>query len=241
MNKTDINKILTETVYTFQPEYSKLHIDPELIRVAIGYPRNHNDKHIDEMIDEVTRVSKQKLEVKSGYKIYNDIEIYPDRTGMKIGGKEFHTKKIITVQMRKAESVALFLCTIGPQMEHWSKELIKEGQLLKGYIVDAIASESVEQAVEQTHNHLEQQMREMGLGITNRFSPGYCKWPVSDQHVLFSLLPPGFCGITLTESSLMLPIKSVSGFIGIGPDAKRQDYACKICDDTTCFRKKFVS
>ncbi len=238
---TEKKLTLTEQVYTYQPDYSDLAIDPEIIRVAIGYPQNHNDNHIDEIIEKVIRISKEKLEIKSGYKIYNDIEIYPDRTGMKIDGKEFHTQKIITSQLRKAESVALFLCTIGPQMENWSNRLIKEGDFLKGYIVDAIASESVEQAMEQTHNHLEQHMLKEGLGITNRFSPGYCKWPVSDQHVLFSLLPPGFCGITLTETSLMIPIKSVSGFIGIGRDAKRNDYACKICDDTTCFRKKNVS
>ncbi len=238
---TDIKKTIIEQVYTFQPDNLEAVVHPEIIRIAIGYPRNHNDNNIDKMIDDVIRLSKEKINIHSGYKIFNNIEIYPDRTGMKIGGKEFRTQKIITSQMRKAESVALFLCTIGPQMENWSQELIQEGELLRGYIVDAVASESVEKAMDLTHDHLERQMRRDGLGITNRFSPGYCRWPVSDQHKLFSLLPPGFCGITLTESSLMVPVKSVSGFIGIGPEAKRQDYACKICDDTTCFRKRTKS
>jgi len=237
---TDKKMITAEQVYTFQPDYRKLHIDPEIIRLAIGYPQNHIDEHIDDIIQQVILDSTDKMDIQSGYKIYNNVEIYPDRTGMKIGGKEFQTHKIITSQMRKAKSVALFLCTIGPQMENWSKELIKEGEFLKGYMVDAIASESVEQAMEQTHNHLEQHMRKEGLGITNRFSPGYCKWPVADQHKFFSLLPAGFCGITLTDTSLMIPIKSVSGIIGIGPEAKRLDYACKICDDTSCYRKKIV-
>ncbi|MBN2411736.1 methionine synthase [candidate division KSB1 bacterium] len=238
---TNKNKTLIDRVYTFNPDNSELVVAPEIIRMNIGYPRNHNDNHIDEMIDKVIRLSKEKIDIQSGFKIYDNIEIYPNRTGMEIGGKEFQTQKIITSQMRKAESAALFLCTIGPQMENWSQELIQEGELLRGYIVDAVASESVEKAMDLTHDYLEQLMRQEGLGITNRFSPGYCRWPVSDQHILFSLLPPGFCGITLTESSLMVPVKSVSGFIGIGPDAKRQDYACNICDDTTCFRKKIKS
>ncbi|MCK7538940.1 MAG: hypothetical protein MZV63_52410 [Marinilabiliales bacterium] len=47
--------------------------------------------------------------------------------------------------------------------------------------------------------------------ITNRFSPGYCGWDVAEQHKLFSFFKDNFCGITLTESALMNPVKSVSG------------------------------
>jgi hypothetical protein len=46
------------------------------------------------------------------------------------------------------------------------------------------------------------------------------------------------CGVTLTDSSLMLPIKSVSGVIGVGPDVKKMDYTCGLCSFADCFRRK---
>ncbi|MCK7517168.1 MAG: hypothetical protein MZV64_05325 [Ignavibacteriales bacterium] len=41
--------------------------------------------------------------------------------------------------------------------------------------------------------------RESGLKTTNRFSPGYCGWHVSEQHNLFRLVPDNYCGITLND------------------------------------------
>ena len=88
-------------------------------------------------------------------------------------------------------------------------------------------------------NDLEEQMSKEGKKITNRFSPGYCGWNVSEQHKLFSLLPGNFCGIRLTESALMDPVKSVSGIIGIGPDVRRMPYTCSLCDMKNCiYRRK---
>jgi len=76
-------------------------------------------------------------------------------------------------------------------------------------------------------------MAQTGLKITNRYSPGYCGWVTSEQHKLFALLPKDICSIRLTESSLMLPIKSVSGFIGIGPNVRFNPYTCQLCEAPT--------
>ena len=96
------------------------------------------------------------------------------------------------------------------------RNYLTEGDAALSYLVDTVASVTEEQATDVLHDHIEKQMQMQGLKITNRYSPGYCDWSVSEQHLLFSFLPANFCGITLTESSLMVPIKSVSGIIGIG-------------------------
>jgi hypothetical protein len=64
---------------------------------------------------------------------------------------------------------------------------------------------------------------------------------VKDQFKLFSLLPENFCGIRLTDSALMIPIKSVSGIIGIGENVERKNYPCEICNMKDCYRKKLVN
>ena len=83
-------------------------------------------------------------------------------------------------------------------------------------------------------DELEAVMKEAGFSITNRYSPGSCGWPVSDQQLLFSLFPDKYCGISLSDSSLMDPLKSVSGIIGIGRNVKKTAYTCDICDIENC-------
>ena len=74
--------------------------------------------------------------------------------------------------------------------------------------------------------------------ITNRYSPGYCGWQVAEQHKLFQLIPDNYCGIRLTESALMDPVKSVSGIIGIGENVKINPYTCRMCDMPDCVYRK---
>jgi cobalamin-dependent methionine synthase I len=119
-------------------------------------------------------------------------------------------------------------------METWAKNLSNEGDGALSYLVDTVASVTEEQAVDVLHDHIEKQMKIQGLKTTNRYSPGYCDWSVSEQHLLFSFFPVNFCGITLTESALMVPIKSVSGIIGVGTSVKRVDYTCDTCGMKDC-------
>ena len=111
---------------------------------------------------------------------------------------------------------------------------MKEGDLLRGYVYDVIGSEVVEGAADRIQEVLKRTEGAKGKNISNRFSPGYCGWDVADQHKLFSFFKDNFCGITLTESALMNPIKSVSGLIGIGRDVKYSPYQCHLCDSKNC-------
>ena len=70
---------------------------------------------------------------------------------------------------------------------------------------------------------------------TNRYSPGYCGWNVSEQKNIFQLIPEKFCGIELTDSCVMVPMKSVSGIIGIGKEVRYNPYTCNLCKMENCF------
>jgi cobalamin-dependent methionine synthase I len=144
------------------------------------------------------------------------------------------SSQIVVSQFRKSEKAVLFVCTIGSGMETWAQKISSEGDPTLSYLVDTVASVTVEQATDVLHDHIGKHMMALGLKITNRYSPGYCDWLVSEQHLLFSFLPAHFCGITLTESALMIPIKSVSGIVGAGTAVKRVDYMCDTCGMKDC-------
>jgi hypothetical protein len=116
---------------------------------------------------------------------------------------------------------------------------VNDGDLLTGYVYDVIGSEIVETAADLMQADLASEMAKLGLKITNRYSPGYCKWDVEEQHKIFRFMPYNYCGIRLTPSALMDPVKSVSGFIGIGRDVRYNRYTCNLCDMKDCiYRNK---
>lgn len=190
---------------------------------------------VDEYIDEVFMHGPELLKVTGGYLIVEDVEIDSKLKRILVNGIPFNINKIIFQQLKAIENIAVFVCTIGDAVFEKSRALMKNNEMLHGYIYDIYGSLTVENAMEQIQNNLKFEMAKMGSGISNRYSPGYCGWTVAEQKKLFSLLPPGFCGISLSDSCLMQPIKSISGFIGIGPDIQYKAYTCEVCDSSQCF------
>ena len=97
----------------------------------------------------------------------------------------FEIKKIVFGQIKKSDSVAIFLCTAGEEIGIRSRKAMQERDFLKGYIYDVIGSEIVEAAADLMQADLERTMLNVGNKITNRYSPGYCGWDVAEQHKLF--------------------------------------------------------
>jgi hypothetical protein len=213
---------------------TELNVNKDHVNQIIGYTDNNSHAYFDDYIDELLLNLPKHVRIKSGYRIVDTEKPADNKKGMLINSTLFALERIVTSQLRKAEQAAVFLCSIGQELENRSKTLLKEDDAALGYIVNTVASEAVENATNLLHDHIGQKMQELGLHITNRYSPGYCKWPVSEQHKLFSLLPDQFCDIQLTGSALMIPIKSVSGIIGIGKNVTRVDYLCDWCNVKDC-------
>jgi hypothetical protein len=229
-------KVIDGNTHILSITNNDITINRQEINYALGYKNNPLDG-INDLIDDVLNNITDMYDFCAAYRILplavnKKDSILVDNTFLK-------TNKIITNQLKDSEQAALFVCTIGPEPEKWSKKLMNEGDPALSFIIDSIASVTVENTALLLHNHIEESLSKKGLKVTNRFSPGYCGWNVEEQHKLFRLLPDNICGISLSESAFMIPRKSVSGLIGIGSGVKRADYPCKRCPDTHCiYRQK---
>ena len=150
----------------------------------------------------------------------------------------FHTGRIIENQLRGSEAYALFIATAGMEFEAWQQWLKEQGDMVRVFIADALGSVIAEKCADVMEQHLQRSIDKLGWHHTNRFSPGYCGWDVSEQQLLFPLFQDHTCGVRLTDSSLMIPIKSVSGIIGLGRNVQHLDYTCGLCDLKNCYKKK---
>lgn len=226
------------TKSTFQFDFDDLKLNVSQIEKAIGYKEGEDRAIVTDLIEEILNESGEISNIKAQYSIFHGVKFHNDNKLMEINGISFHVKKIVFGQIKKSESIAIFLCTAGEEIGIRSRKAMKERDLLKGYIYDVVGSEIVEAAADLMQERLEKAMVAAGNKITNRYSPGYCAWDVVEQLKLFQLVPDNFCGIRLTESSLMDPVKSVSGIIGIGKNVKMNPYTCSLCDLKDCIYRK---
>ena len=200
----------------------------------MGYLPGTAPEPVTILINEITGELLPLGDIRAEYRISKEISLRHEEKSLQVEGVVFNIKPIIYRQIKEAEEAALFICTAGPVIGEKSRNSMKSGDMLKGYVYDVIGSEVVEAAADMMQEELRKSMATPGKGITNRFSPGYCGWDVAEQHKLFSFFKDNFCGITLTESALMNPIKSVSGLIGIGEHVRYAPYQCHLCDDKNC-------
>ena len=224
---------------TFQFDFSNLKLSVDQIERLLGYPEGESHETFAGIVNRLLEEAEAICDLKAEYRICENITFHDADKSIEMSNTIFNIGKIIFGQIKRSGSIALFACTAGEEIGKRSRRAMKEGDLLEGYIYDVIGSEAVEAVADLMQNDLEAELALSGRKITNRFSPGYCGWNVSEHHKLFRLLPENFCGIRLTDSALMDPIKSVSGIIGIGEKVKRVPYTCNLCDMKDCiYRRK---
>jgi hypothetical protein len=223
---------------TFQFTFTDLKITSLSIETVLGYKEDEDRDLVSGLIEEIFEEAKDISNIKAQYTIFDDIAFDAVLRMVSLNGVQFNINKIIFGQLKKSEAIAIFLSTAGAEIGIRSRIAMQERDLLRGYIYDVIGSEIVEAAADLMQHDLERTMMEAGNKITNRYSPGYCGWDVAEQHSLFSLIPENYCGIKLTPSALMDPVKSASGIIGIGKNVKYNQYTCRLCNQEDCVYRR---
>ena len=217
---------------------SRIKANPEDIIRLLGGQEGSGDAHASALVEQYMEVCSQIMTPLAGYVMTEALETdSPEEIAT--AGLSFHCGKIVRNMLRHSHTYAFFLVTVGPEPEELARDLLAKGDFLDGYITDLLASALVDSVADAVHEEIRKEALAKSVKVTNRYSPGYCTWEVSEQQKLFSLFPERSFGISLSESSLMSPVKSISGIVGLGPRVKFNDYTCEICPMKTCqFRKE---
>jgi hypothetical protein len=200
----------------------------------MGYLENNIDGYFIELLEAELDQARSLIVSKGIYAEYGIKAISRDDGYFSAGGREFTPGPRILARLTTAQSIAVFACTLGAEIGKRIRYLVREGSSVEAYMLDSIAGLAADNVAEAVQQRAEIASAAKGYGCTERFSPGYCGWPVSAQETLFSLLPPETCGISLNASSMMVPEKSVSGVFGIGPGMRRLAYGCGGCEIEDC-------
>lgn len=177
-----------------------------------------------ELVEKAAAIGRPK----AGYTV-RYIDERKDAAVVTIGGVTF-TSPTLCRNLEGIERVFPFLATCGREVETIA---LDRDDFLQAYYWDAIKGALLECARRYLQQHLE---RRFLLPTTAAMSPGSGDvdiWPIEQQRLLFRLLDdvPEAVGVTLTESCLMVPIKSISG---IRFPAERDFRSCSVCRREDC-------
>jgi hypothetical protein len=93
--------------------------------------------------------------------------------------------------------------------------LFAADDMARGFVLDAVASVSADLLTDRLAGRYRERVSGEGTAVLG-YSPGYCGWHISAQRKLFERLGPEEIGISLNDSYLMQPLKSVSGVLVAG-------------------------
>jgi hypothetical protein len=143
----------------------------------------------------------------------------------------------------RAQALALFVATLGEALPARIRRLFDEETPAQAWMLDAVASAGADLLADRLAERYRESLAARGMDGVQvlPYSPGYCGWPTRGQRPLFDALRPEEIGVTLNDSCLMSPIKTVSGVLVAGPGEAhrfRPDFPfCDECRTRECGRR----
>ena len=197
-------------------DLTKVEIPVKNVIRRLGYPSGEKvpDGKVGSYFQDAMEIAPAMIKSRAVYRILS-----PDtRTNASINFQniDFQIQSTQVAKMlRNAERVIVFMVTIGPDLEDKVNHLMNVGNMTEAVILDAIGSETADAAADMLHHDILKDMaRSAGFAVTPRFSPGYGDWPVTIQSEILQVCEGSRIGISVNDSFLMQPRKSVSAVLG---------------------------
>ena len=115
--------------------------------------------------------------------------------------------------LQSCGQAALLCCTLGAAFDRLLR-MTQARDMAKAAILNACGSAYAEAGCDKAEKEIAS--RYPGMYLTDRFSPGYGDLPLTLQPVFIAGLDAGRrLGVTVTDSLLMLPAKTVTAVIGL--------------------------
>lgn len=179
-------------------------------------------EEFDEIFDDCMRLGRPKM-------VYTRVDVAPlDDDRMNIGGETF-TSHVLKINLEGVAAVFPYVCTSGREVYEYA--LTKRGDPLLRYWADSVSEMILRSGMGHARKRIEERFVTRSLYA---MSPGSLPdWPMPEQRPLFRLLGDVMAdiGVELTDSCLMLPVKSISGLLF---ESDEHYTNCKLCPRDGC-------
>ena len=131
------------------------------------------------------------------------------------GGAVFHSGDLARF-LRGCDDLLLMGATAGQTIMTAIEEASRAGRMARAAVLDAAASEAVDGALDWITGYYRRKLlRKLKTVTGRRFSAGYGDFSLENQKIIYELLRLGDLSVTLTDTFMLIPEKSVTAVAGI--------------------------
>ena len=211
-------------------------IDKNEVYRYLGYKNSVPDEKVCEIIDKCERELSKEISPRYIYRVF-DAEKIGEEIKLK-NAPDILKGNDINRHLEGCEKIAVFAATLTEKAD----KIIRAAQINdmpSAVIFDRVANAAIEQVCDEIEKEVMKSFPEYNQ--TWRFSPGYGDFPLEIQNELLNLIDaPKKIGLTLTDSLILIPQKSVTAVFGITKnEITKKKQSCNICNlrESCTFRK----
>lgn len=192
-----------------------IYIDKKEVLRYLQYKSKVIDEETNRLLDECIVELKDLSELKYIYRIFDiSKEVINNNTSINFEDEIIIESKDLTKLFQNCDKVVILATSLGLAVEKRIR-YYSLSSLSKGIIFDACATAYIEALCDYVEGKIKTIAKKEGVGITFRYSPGYGDVSISHQKDLVnSLNATKLIGLTVSESSILIPRKSVTAFVG---------------------------
>lgn len=213
------------------------HMTKEAIRY-LGYGRHAADDRTLAMIADSFAGLKASSGRKSIYRIFNLQQSTDERFTV---GTTVMRSKGLGRNLKGCTKIVLFGATLGLEADRLIARFSLT-DMAKAVILQACAAALLEEYCDECQESIAGELKEEGLYLRPRFSPGYGDFDIKYQIPIMGMLDCAKrIGLTMTRSFMMTPTKSVTAVMGASPlKEKCHIKGCEACGKKDCMYRRDI-
>ena len=211
-------------------------IDQREVLRYLGYKGSEPDAEILRTIADCARELEESA---TPHHILQAVELSrPNADTLEFAGMIVHSRDLFQ-HLSGCEEAVLFAATLGAPVDLRLERCAKVS-MSRAVVMQACAASLIESYCDECQESIAQEAASRGLYLRPRYSPGYGDFDISYQREFLTVLDcPKRIGLTMTDSFMLAPSKSVTAVIGLTAEAQSCHIAkCMTCKAKSCpFRK----
>lgn len=202
----------------------------------LGYGRHAVDEQTLALIDVSFGELDQTTQAKSVYRIFDCKVTGEDQVTI---GKMNIKSRSLGKNLRGCKGAVVFGATLGTSVDILMKRYSLT-DMAKSVVLQACAAAYLEEYCDNLQLSIGEELKAQNKWLRPRFSPGYGDFDIHHQDDILRMLDTAKkIGLTMTDSYMLTPTKSVTAIIGISDTQEKCHIkGCEVCEKKDCIYRR---
>lgn len=202
----------------------------------LGYGKCAVDDRTLALIEDSFRELEQVAGAKDIYRIF-ELQ-HPEEDRIQIEKMNIESRNLAK-NLRGCREVIVYGATLGCGVDMLMKKYSLT-DMPRAVVMQACAAAMLEEFCDGRQREIEAQLSGDGKHLRPRFSPGYGDFSITHQGELLRMLDAAKkIGLTMTDSMMLTPIKSITAVMGISTTEESCSIeGCEACDKKDCLYRR---